>query len=404
MAQSSNNAKSNTATQDKRAVLIVLDSVGIGEAPDAADFGDVGSDTLGNIARVIDGFSMPNMQKLGLGNIAGVDAFEPINPASEVQANFGRMQELAPGKDTTSGHWEFAGVMMDKPFLTFPDGFPDDIIEEFCQKIGVEGVLANRPESGTVVIEQLGREHIKTGKPIVYTSADPVFQIAAHEEVVPLEKLYQWCKIAYEIVSPRGISRVIARPFVGEWPNYERTPNRRDFSFPPPSPPVMEALVEHGVEVTGVGKISDIYAGRGITDSIKTQDNDHGVEVTLKCMRERSGLIFTNLVDFDAKYGHRRNPEGYAKALERFDEQLPEILQTLKEGDLLMLTADHGNDPTFKGTDHTREFVPIIALIKGGSAGRDLGTRRGFMDVGATIADYFGVSWDIGESFLESLQ
>lgn len=404
MAQSTQNAAHSTRNHDRRAVLIILDSVGIGEAPDAADFGDVGADTLGNIARAVPGFSMPNMQQMGLGNIEGVDAFSAISPASELRANFGRMQEIAPGKDTTSGHWEFAGVLMDKPFLTFPGGFPDEILRPFCAQIGVEGVLGNRPESGTVIIEQLGREHIATGKPIVYTSADPVFQIAAHEEVVPLEKLYEWCEIAYEIVSPRGISRVIARPFVGEWPNFERTPNRRDFSFPPPSPPVMEALVAQGIDVTGVGKISDIYAGRGISDSIKTQSNDHGVAMTLKCIRERRGLIFTNLVDFDAKYGHRRNPQGYAQALERFDSQLPEIVDALQEGDLLLITADHGNDPTFRGTDHTREYVPLIALLKGGARGKDLGTRKCFSDVGATIAEYFGVPWEIGEGFLSDLQ
>jgi phosphopentomutase len=391
-------------TTDKRAVLLVLDSVGIGEAPDAADFGDAGADTLGHIAETVGGFAMPNMQSLGLGNIAGVDAVAPVEPAEDSCANFGRMQEIAPGKDTTSGHWEFAGVLMDKPFLTFPEGFPDEILSEFCRNIGVDGVLGNRPESGTVIIEELGREHVASGKPIVYTSADPVFQIAAHEEVVGLDKLYEWCKAAYEIVSPRGISRVIARPFVGEWPNYERTANRKDFSFPPPSPTMMEALVEQGIEVTGVGKISDIYAGHGITDSIKTKSNDQGVDVTLECIRERSGFIFTNLVDFDAKYGHRRDPQGYAQALERFDTQLPEILDALKDGDLLIITADHGNDPTYRGTDHTREYVPLIALIKGAAHGRDLGTRRCFSDVGATVADYFGVPWSVGESFLEALR
>jgi phosphopentomutase len=386
---------------NKRAVLIVLDSVGIGELPDAADFGDEGADTLGHIAQTVEGFDMPNMRSLGLGNIAGVDDLEPVD---EPCANFGRMLEIAPGKDTTSGHWEFAGVMMDKPFRTFPNGFPDDIIEAFCDKIGVDGVLGNRPESGTVIIEELGREHEETGKPIVYTSADPVFQIAAKEEVVGLDTLYEWCEAAYEIVTPRGISRVIARPFVGEWPNYERTANRKDYSFPPPSKTMMEELVEHGVDVTGVGKISDIYSGRGITEKIKTKNNDHGVEVTLDCMKNRDGFIFTNLVDFDSKYGHRRNPEGYAQALERFDEQLPEIIETLQDGDLLIITADHGNDPTYAGTDHTREYVPLVALIKGGGWGKDLGTRKCFSDVGATVADYFGVDWTVGESFLGELK
>ncbi|MFW5967929.1 MAG: phosphopentomutase, partial [Persicimonas sp.] len=262
-------------TTDKRAILLVLDSVGIGELPDAADFGDVGADTLGHIAQTVEGFDVPNLRSLGLGNIEGVDDLEPVD---EPCANFGRMAEQSPGKDTTSGHWEFAGVLMDKPFRTFPEGFPDDIIEEFCERAGVDGVLGNKPESGTVIIEELGREHAETGKPIVYTSADPVFQIAAHMDVVDLETLYEWCEIAYDIVVPRGISRVIARPFVGEWPDYTRTSDRKDFSFPPPKQTVMEALNEHGIEVTGVDKIGNIYSDRGITDSIKTEDNDHGVE------------------------------------------------------------------------------------------------------------------------------
>lgn len=385
---------------NKRAVLIVLDSVGCGEAPDAADFGDVGADTLGHIAQTVDGFDMPNMRSLGLGNIAGIDELDPVD---EPCANFGRMREIAPGKDTTSGHWEFAGVLMDKPFRTFPDGFSDDIIDEFCQKAGVDGVLGNRPESGTVIIKELGREHIATGKPIVYTSADPVFQIAAHMDVVDLDQLYEWCEIAYDIVTPRGISRVIARPFVGEWPNYERTSDRHDFAYPPPNKTMMEALEENGVRVTGVGKISDIYSGHGITDKIKTKSNDHGVEVTLDCIRDRDGFIFTNLVDFDSKYGHRRNPEGYGACLERFDSQLPEIVDALDDGDLLIITADHGNDPTYSGTDHTREYVPLIALVKGGGWAHDLGTRECFSDVGATVADYFGVEWDVGTSFLGEL-
>jgi phosphopentomutase len=387
-------------TTKRRAVLLVLDSVGIGELPDAADFGDVGADTLGHIIDSVEGFDVPNMRSLGLGNIAGVDRFDPVD---EPCANYGRMTEVSPGKDTTSGHFEFAGVLMDEPFRTFPQGFPDDIIEEFCERAGVDGVLGNRPESGTVIIEELGREHEETGKPIVYTSADPVFQIAAREDLVGLDTLYEWCEIAYDIVVPRGISRVIARPFVGEWPDYTRTANRKDFSFPPPKKTVMEALRDHGVEVTGVGKIGNIYSSRGLSDEIKTKHNDHGVEVTLECIAERDGLIFTNLVDFDSKFGHRRNPKGYAEALERFDAQLPEIIDALDDDDLLIITADHGNDPTYEGTDHTREYVPVIALVKGGSWGADLGTRSSFADIGATLADYFGVEWEVGTSFLPEL-
>lgn len=386
----------------KRAVLIVLDSVGIGELPDAADFGDVGSHTLGHIAEVVDGFDIPNLRALGIGNIPGCPQVPGVD---EPCGNFGRMNEISQGKDTATGHWEFVGCILDEPFQTFMEsGFPDDIVDEFVQKTGCGSILGNKAASGTVIIKELGQEHERTGIPIVYTSADPVFQIAAHEDVVPLETLYQWCEIAYDIVIPRGLSRVIARPFVGEWPNYERTHHRKDYALPPPKETVLDRMVDAGVHVTGVGKIGNIYAGRGISEAIHTTDNDDGVQRTLECMRSREGLIFTNLVDFDAKYGHRRNPEGYGRCLERFDEQLPEILDALQDGDLLMITADHGNDPTYRGTDHTREYVPILSIVKGGAWGNDLGTRSSFADVGATIAEYFDVAWDVGESFLHTLR
>jgi phosphopentomutase len=388
-------------SHSKRALLLVLDSVGIGEAPDAAEFGDVGSNTVGHIAETVDGFEMPRMRRLGFGNI---DEFAQMAPVEQPAASFGRMQEVAPGKDTTSGHWEFAGLVMDEGFRTFPDGFGDDIIEPFCEAIGVDGVLGNKPESGTVIIKELGKEHEATGKPIVYTSADPVFQIAAHEDVVPVEKLYEWCKAAYDIVTPRGISRVIARPFVGQWPDYTRTSNRKDFSVPPPRETVLERLSDNDVHVTAVGKIGNIYASRGCDTEIKTENNDHGVEVTLDCIAERDGLIFTNLVDFDSKYGHRRNPEGYAKALMRFDQQVDSIIDALDDGDLLIITADHGNDPTYTGTDHTREYVPLISMVKGGKSGVNLGTRSTFADVGRTIADYFDVEWHEGTSFLDDIR
>ncbi|MGM0556796.1 MAG: phosphopentomutase [Myxococcota bacterium] len=388
-------------SNSKRALLLVLDSVGIGEAPDAAEFGDVGSNTVGHIAETVDGFEMPRMRRLGFGNI---DEFEQMDPVDHPAANFGRMQEVAPGKDTTSGHWEFAGLVMDEGFRTFPDGFGDDIIEPFCEAIGVDGVLGNKPESGTVIIKELGKEHVATGKPIVYTSADPVFQIAAHEDVVPVEKLYEWCKAAYDIVTPRGISRVIARPFVGQWPDYTRTSRRKDFSVPPPRETVLERLSDNGVHVTAVGKIGNIYASRGCDTEIKTENNDHGVEVTLDCIRERDGLIFTNLVDFDSKFGHRRNPEGYARALMRFDQQVDQIIDALDDGDLLIITADHGNDPTYTGTDHTREYVPLLTMVKGGKRGVNLGTRSTFADVGRTIADHFDVEWDEGTSFLADIR
>lgn len=389
---------SSTSPQsDRRVVLLVLDSVGIGALPDADEFGDVGSDTVGNIARTVEDFDVPNLRALGLGNIEGVDELEPVdNPA----ASFGRMIELSNGKDTATGHWEFMGLINEEGFRTFPNGFGDEIIDEFCEAIGVDGVLGNKPESGTVIIEQLGKEHEQTGHPIVYTSADPVFQIAAHEEVVDVQTLYEWCEAAYNIVIPKGISRVIARPFVGQWPDYERTARRKDFSCPPFEDTLLDALEEAGIRTTGVGKIGDIFSGRGLTDKIKTENNDHGVDVTLECLEDREGLIFTNLVDFDSKYGHRRNPEGYAKCLMEFDERLPEILEALDDGDLFIITADHGNDPTYEGTDHTREYVPVLAHQKGGDNGRGLGTRQTFADVGATVAEVLGVEWNVGESFL----
>lgn len=391
------------ANTDKRAVLIVLDSVGCGELPDAADFGDVGSNTLGHIAEVVDGFDLPNLRRLGLGNVEGLPQLPGVE-AEQLEGNFGRMAEVSQGKDTATGHWEFVGCILEEPFQTYMDGFPEDLLAAFVEAAGVGGVLGNTAASGTVIIEELGREHERTGWPIVYTSADPVFQIAAHEDVIPLERLYELCEIAYDLTVPaRGLSRVIARPFVGEWPTYERTANRKDYALPPPKQTLLDRLVEEGVQVSGVGKIGNIYAHRGISDELHTASNDDGVEKTLSCMRDRRGLIFTNLVDFDAKFGHRRNPKGYAEALKRFDAQLPEILETLDEGDLIVLTADHGNDPTYRGTDHTREYVPLLTLIKGGPAGRDLGTRRTFADVGATLAAFFEVDWEVGESFLPQI-
>ena len=382
---------------DKRVVLLVLDSVGIGELPDAADYGDVGAHTLGHIAETVDGFKLPHLEEMGLGNIEGL----PQIPAVEMpRASFGRMIEQAQGKDTATGHWEFVGIVMDEPFRTFPQGFDDEIIDAFCEAIGVDGVLGNKAASGTVIIEELGREHIATGKPIVYTSADPVFQIAAHEDVVDIETLYQWCQAAYEIAIPAGMSRVIARPFVGQWPDYERTARRKDFTFPPPRETVLDALQAAGVRTTAVGKIGNIFASQGLSDEIKTTDNDHGVEMTVHCLGDRDGLIFVNLVDFDSKYGHRRNPQGYGDALMRFDDQLPVILQAMDDGDLLIITADHGNDPTYRGTDHTREYVPLLVFHKGGTNGLDLGTRATFADIGASVADFFGVDWPQGTSFL----
>lgn len=389
-------------TENKRAVLIVLDSVGVGELPDAADFGDVGAHTLGHIAEVVDGFDMPNMRSLGLGNI---DTLPQLAATASPNANWGKMTEVSLGKDTTTGHWEFVGLIMEEPFRTFPDGFGPDILEPFQEAIGASGVLGNKAASGTVIIEELGREHITTKLPIVYTSADPVFQIAAHEDVIPLETLYHWCEVAYDIVIPLGLSRVIARPFVGEWPNYKRTSNRKDFALPPVRETALDALSKAGVHVTGVGKIGNIYAHQGVHDSLHTEDNADGMRQTLQCIQEnREGLIFTNLVDFDSKFGHRRNPQGYGQALMEFDAWVPTLLDALSPGDLLIITADHGNDPTYRGTDHTREYVPLISMVKDGPVGNDLGNRSSFADIGATIADYFGVEWKVGESFLSSMR
>lgn len=388
-------------TTSPKALLLVLDSVGIGELPDADAFNDVGAHTLGHIAETVEGFAMPHSQQMGLGNING---FEQMAPVDQPTSNFGKMAEVSWGKDTTTGHWEFVGLILDEPFRTFPDGFGPDILDPFLNAIGKTEALGNKAISGTVIIKELGQEHVRTGNPIVYTSADPVFQIAAHEDVVPLEQLYHWCEVAYDIVIPLGLSRVIARPFVGQWPNYERTANRKDFALPPTKATALDALVEAGVHVTGVGKIGNIYANRGISESIHTKSNAHGMDVTIECLqRDQGGLIFTNLVDFDAKFGHRRNPEGYAGALQDYDAWVPTLLENLNEGDLLIVTADHGNDPTYRGTDHTREYVPLLTMIKGGPVGEDLGVRASFADVGATIAEFFGVSWEVGESFLGQL-
>lgn len=384
-------------SDEGRVILVILDSVGIGELPDAAAFGDTGSDTLGHIAETV-GLTVPNLAALGLGNIRPL----PGVPAARTPTGaYGKMAELSQGKDTATGHWEFCGVVTEEGFATFPNGFPDDMIRAFCDAIGVDGVLANRPASGTQIIHEHGREHLATGKPIVYTSADPVFQIAAHEELVPVEKLYAWCEAAYEICVPAGLGRVIARPFVGTWPDYTRTYNRKDYAVPPPKPTLLEHLATAGVEVTGVGKIPAIFSGRGIAHDVHTHGNDHGMEETTRLVAEGApGFIFTNLVDFDALYGHRRNPGGYRDCLHDFDRQLPALMDAMKEGDVLILSADHGNDPTYPGTDHTREYVPVLAA---GPRVKpvDLGVRGSFADVGATIAEFYGIEpLGVGTSFL----
>ncbi len=381
-----------------RVIIIVLDSVGIGELPDAADFGDTGSNTLGNIARTTGGLALPNQELMGLANIAAITGLTPqLSPTSA----YGKMAEVSAGKDTTTGHWELMGVRLEKPFPLYPDGFPPEIMEPFEAAIG-RGTLGNYPASGTEIIKELGEEHLRTGKPIVYTSGDSVFQIAAHELVSPLEELYDFCRQARELLrGEHEVSRVIARPFIGKPGNFTRTADRHDYSVAPPHT-VLDSLKDAELMVFAIGKIHDIFAGKGITDYVYTRDNMDGVDKTLAALQNQTdrGVIFTNLVDFDAVYGHRNNPHGYAEALEAFDRRLPELLEAMADDDLLIITADHGNDPTYPGTDHTREYVPLFVTGKLVRKGVNLGVRTTFADLAASIADIFGVRRPItGRSF-----
>ncbi|WP_188068017.1 phosphopentomutase [Brevibacillus brevis] len=389
--------------QYSRVFLIVMDSVGIGEQPDAPKFNDAGANTLGHIAERVAGFSLPNLQKLGLGNIAPL---QNVAPVTAPMAHYGKMQEISMGKDTTTGHWEIMGLHVSTPFNTYPDGFPQELISEFEQRIGRK-VLGNKVASGTDILDELGEEHMNTGAVIVYTSADSVFQVAAHEEIVPLEELYHICEVARELTlrDEFAVTRVIARPFVGQPGNFSRTANRHDYSVKPFAPTVMNRLQDAGLASIAIGKISDIYAEEGVTQSIRTKDNMDGVDQILGTMKQSfTGLSFVNLVDFDAKFGHRRDPEGYGQALMEFDARIPELLEALQETDLLVITADHGNDPVHHGSDHTREYVPLLAYHKGIQAGQHLGIRETFADLGATIADNFGVTAPvIGKSFLNRL-
>ncbi len=387
-----------------RIALIVLDSVGIGEMPDAEQFGDKGANTLLHISEEMNGLSVPNLEKMGLGNIFPLKG---VNKVDQPSGAFGKMNEVSVGKDTMTGHWEIMGLKVNIPFNTFPEGFPKELIERFEERIGRK-VIGNKPASGTEILEELGEKHMETGDVIVYTSADSVFQVAAHEEIVPLEELYRICEVARELtLDPKyAVGRVIARPFVGTSGNFKRTPNRHDYSVKPPEKTVMNFLVESGYDSISVGKISDIYAGEGVTEAVKSKSNMDGVDQTINLLKKDfRGLLFTNLVDFDMLYGHRRDPIGYGKAIEEFDQRLPEIIEALREDDLLLLTADHGNDPTHPGTDHTREYVPIIAYSKSLQGGTDLGILNTFSDLGATVADNFEVNGtNNGESFLNKLK
>jgi phosphopentomutase len=385
----------------QRVVLVVLDSVGIGELPDAGTYGDEGSDTLGNICRAVD-LELPNLARLGLGNIRPLRG---IAPAQRPEGCYGRMAESSPGKDSVTGHWEIAGVILERPFPTFPHGFPREVIDQFERVIG-RGTLGNDVASGTEIIARLGDAHVASGKPIVYTSADSVFQIAAHEDVVPVPELHRFCEVAYRIVvEGMGVGRVIARPFVGTSGAYVRTANRHDYAMPSPRPTLLDVLTGAGVGVFSVGKVSDLFAGRGIARSRPTTSDSAGVDAILEVMQaEPRGLVFANLVDFDAQFGHRNDINGYAANLRRFDARLPELLLALSPDDLLVVTADHGNDPSTASTDHSREYVPLLATGRRVRHGVDLGTRATFADLGQTVAAVFGAGpLDHGTSFLEAL-
>jgi len=387
----------------KRVFLIVMDSVGIGEAPDAEKFGDLGAHTLGHIAEKMNGLHMPNMGKLGLSNI---EAIKGIDKADKPLAHYTKMQEASNGKDTMTGHWEIMGLRIDTPFRVFPEGFPDELLQELETKTGRK-IIGNKPASGTEILDELGEEHMKSGDLIVYTSADSVLQIAAHEEVVPLKELYEICELARELTLDEKymVGRIIARPFLGEPGNFKRTANRHDYALKPFDRTVMNELKDNGLDSIAIGKISDIYDGEGVTQSLRTVSNMDGMDKLLETLHmDFTGVSFLNLVDFDALYGHRRDPIGYGKALEEYDARLTEVLPLLNEDDLLIITADHGNDPVAPGTDHTREYVPLLVYNKAISAGRELPLRETFADIGATIADNFQVTLPKhGKSFLKDL-
>lgn len=387
----------------KRIHLIVLDSVGIGEAPDAELFDDLGANTLGHIAEKMNGLNMPHMEKLGLSNIEEIQGIKKVDMP---QAYYTKMEEASNGKDTMTGHWELMGLITKQPFNVFPNGFPEALITELEQASG-RSIIGNIPSSGTEILDQLGEEHMKTGALVVYTSADSVLQIAAHEEIVPIDELYDICEKARELTlrEEYKVGRVIARPFLGEPGNFTRTSNRHDYALKPFDRTVMNELQDHNLDVIAIGKIHDIYDGEGITESIRTVSNMDGMDKLIEAVdQDFTGLSFVNLVDFDALFGHRRDPVGYGKALEEFDERLPELMLKLKEDDLLMITADHGNDPVHHGTDHTREYVPLLVYSPSFSVGKELPIRETFADIGATIADNFNIKWaGAGISFLENL-
>src|SRR5713101_6042720 len=384
-----------------RIVLIVLDGAGIGAMPDAPAWGDAGSDTFGHICESRQ-LRLPNLQGLGLGNIRplkGVPAVE------SPRGCYGKCALKSNGKDTTTGHWEMAGIILERAFPTYPHGFPQTLIDELISKTGVPGILGNIPASGTEIIKQFGEEHVKTGKPIVYTSADSVFQIAAHEEIIPLDRLYEICEIARRMLrGEHEVGRVIARPFLGQPGSFYRTENRHDYAVPPPRENLLPLLSEHGLDVVCIGKIASIYDSTGVTQDLTAKNNEQSIDQTIRALHDNTrGLIFSNLVDFDMLYGHRRDTEGYARALEHFDSRWPEIEAAMGDDDLVIITADHGNDPTFPGTDHTREYAPLITFSKRARQSVNLGTRKSLSDIGKTIAENFALKLDAGESFLRDV-
>lgn len=389
----------------KRFILVVIDGLGIGAQEDAAEYGDEGANTIGKVSE-ISNCKLPNFEKLGLGNI------EPLHSIREVEnpaGSYGKMREVSSGKDSTTGHWELAGIHLEKPFATFPDGFPDSVVQKFCELAGVEGVLCNKPYSGTDVIRDYGVEHIKTGKPILYTSADSVFQIACHKGVTSLEKLYEWCEMARKkvVVGENEVGRVIARPFEGEPGNFTRVSDeRKDYSAIPPEPNMLTLLQGNNIKTYSIGKVIDLFAGIGFTQYRKTNNNAEGVSQLLSLMSAEieNSFVFANLIDTDQIYGHRQDPEGFGECLEEIDRALPSIIQKLKKGDIIAFTGDHGNDPADDSTDHTREFVPLIVYAAGSENSADLGVRGTFSDISASVLHYFNVENDLpGQSFVEDV-
>jgi phosphopentomutase len=384
----------------RRFVIVVADSAGCGAMPDAREYGDEGSDTIGNTSRAVGGLHLPNLGKLGLGHLTQVAG---VPPDPSPRGFFGKMQERSQGKDTITGHWEMMGIVLSEALRLFPQGFPPEILEPWLAETGAPGVLGNKAASGTVIIEELGAEHQRTGKPIVYTSADSVFQVACHEETVPLETLYAWCRAARRLLDPWRVARVIARPFVGAPGAYRRTYHRKDFSIATPAPTVLERLVDRHVPVVGVGKIPDIFDRKGITEEVHTEGNADGLVQSERLLETVDrGLVFVNLVDFDMLYGHRNDAPGYGRALEELDRALPRLVERLRPGDVLAITADHGCDPTTPSTDHSREYVPLLVHAPGRTGGA-LGIRGSFADLGATAAEFFGVPAATGQSFLSNL-